>query len=323
MKCKLSIIIPIYNCEKYIGKCVDSLLKQKYDDFEIILVDDGSTDGSTRICEDYSNHYKKVIFIHKENGGVSSARNAGLKKAHGKYIGFIDADDFVSSDMFFKMICEIEKNNCDMAICGYYVVKNNEKIFKDWEKNVPHVLSKEEFLYYLSGKFYRGFVWNKLYKKSLIKSLTFDESISICEDMLFNVNYGKNVNKVVFLKEKLYNYVIRCGSAVNSKYSEKCLTEIKSYKKIISLLYDCEEKVYIGFCEAALETALKIKLKTIGNNISTDEKKIINDFIDENYIKILKDSNIGFNKKTYFWIFKNCIYIVWIFKMVMKRRKKR
>ena len=115
----LSVIVPIYNVEKYLPKCIDSILAQNYSEIEVILVDDGSPDGCPEICDNYAEKDKRIVVIHQKNLGVSAARNAGLKAAHGEYIGFVDPDDWISPSMYQEMITALERENADLAICGY------------------------------------------------------------------------------------------------------------------------------------------------------------------------------------------------------------
>ena len=122
---KISIIVPVYNVERYLGKCINSILNQTFADFELILVDDGSTDRSGYICDDYKKKDNRIKVIHKENGGLSSARNAGLDIAKEKYIGFVDSDDFINKNMYEFLYKDIKVNNSDIAICDYEEVYEN------------------------------------------------------------------------------------------------------------------------------------------------------------------------------------------------------
>ena len=126
---KISIIVPIYNVEKYLRKCIDSILNQSYDNLQIILVDDGSPDNCPKICDEYLNKDNRIQVIHKSNGGLSSARNAGIKVANGKYIAFIDSDDYIELNMIEKLVNAIEKSNADLCICGIRWVNKDGTLF--------------------------------------------------------------------------------------------------------------------------------------------------------------------------------------------------
>jgi glycosyltransferase involved in cell wall biosynthesis len=133
--CEISIIVPVYDVEKYLKKCVDSILNQTFKDFELILVDDGSPDNSGAICDQYAEKDSRVRVIHKENGGLSDARNAGIEVARGKYLGFVDSDDFVNEDMYKQLYTSIIENNADLSICGIFDLYEGKTPIKKTEKN--------------------------------------------------------------------------------------------------------------------------------------------------------------------------------------------
>ena len=142
--CEISIIVPVYKVEKYLKKCVDSILAQTFTDFELILVDDGSPDDSGKICEEYAEKDARVRVLHKENGGLSSARNAGIEVAKGKYLGFIDSDDYIAEDMYELLYNTIIKEDADLSICGIYdVYEGKAPIVKP---TIEKVVSAEEAL---------------------------------------------------------------------------------------------------------------------------------------------------------------------------------
>lgn len=198
----ISIIIPVYNVEKYIEKCIHSVMEQTYKNIEIIMINDGSTDNCGKICDEYAKKDNRIKVIHQKNEGVSSARNKGIRECTGKYIGFVDGDDIIDTDMFEKLYESITKNESDLAICNYYPNKDfcgvDEII--DIETALDLILDKDK---------YKGFVVNKLYKKSILKDQKFDEKIDICEDLIFNCQYIIKCCKCSIVNEKLYNYISR------------------------------------------------------------------------------------------------------------------
>ena len=167
----LSIIIPVYNAEKYLDKCLDNIINQSFNNYEIILVNDGSTDNSEKIVDDYVNKYSNIIKINKKNGGPGAARDEGLKIARGNYISFVDSDDYVDSNMLSYMMNYIKKYNCDIAICGIYMFddytgKELGKIELS-EENREKPLNREELItLYLNNKI-TGHLWNKIYKRKI------------------------------------------------------------------------------------------------------------------------------------------------------------
>lgn len=223
----ITIIVPIYNGEKYLDRCIQSILGQTYKNIEIILINDGSTDGSSKICRKYQKSYNNIVFIDKQNEGVSKTRNVGLKYAKGEYVGFVDSDDFIEKNMYSELYNNMKKCKSDLSICNYSY--NNDIELKN-------IFSSQEALEYLfEKKYFRGFLWNKLYKMSIIKnnSIYLDEDVFICEDLLFNYKYIKKCEKISYLDLKLYNYEINNTSALHSGLDKKYLTIVQAYEKII------------------------------------------------------------------------------------------
>lgn len=233
----ISIIIPIYNVEKYLNKCIDSVINQTYKNLEIILVNDGSTDNCGNICDQYKKIDKRIKVIHKKNGGVSSARNVALSNIKGEYIYFIDSDDYIEKDTIELLFNNIIEFDSDIACCNYYKEYDNEK--KDIIiSNLKQIMNREEFLNsILNDNSISGYLWNKLYKRELFdKNIRFDESIKIMEDLIVNLNITKNISKISYVDKPLYHYVQRSNSALNSKDILKMKGSLNSYVQIIELL---------------------------------------------------------------------------------------
>ena len=167
---EVSVIIPVYKVEKYIHKCIDSVLNQTFRDIQVILVDDGSPDNCGHICDEYSKADKRVSVVHKENGGLSDARNAGMKYAEGNYILFVDSDDYIEHDMIEYMYSRIKDSDADMATCGIYEVYSDR--IEEQKREPDFVCSGEEaFRCILQGHTIRGEVWNKLIRKSCMSGI--------------------------------------------------------------------------------------------------------------------------------------------------------
>lgn len=177
-KPKISIIVPVYNVEKYLERCLDSILSQSFNAFELILVNDGSTDNSYKICEKYSYNDKRIKLINKENGGLSSARNAGIEASQGEYIGFIDSDDYIDKFMYEILYNYAEKNKSDIVICKYKKVDANFGMNENLNYNVEEInYSNFQALNQLYEENNIEFVvmWNKLYKRSLFDNIKFPD----------------------------------------------------------------------------------------------------------------------------------------------------
>ena len=218
-KPELSIIIPVYNVEEYLRVCVDSVLQQTFADFELILIDDGSSDKSGQICDEYSVKDNRVHVIHQENAGVSSARNAGLAYASGEYISFVDADDCINFRMYEILLETMKSSTADLGICGVDIIKKDTDIKQiNYKKNKDITWSASDcvsHLFDMPPAIYNS-CCNKLFRKSLIKT-RFDSTIKIYEDAKFLTEYLTYSQKVVHLPDcKLYMIRNREGSATRS-----------------------------------------------------------------------------------------------------------
>lgn len=228
----LSIIIPVFNGELCIEKCVKSIEKQKYSNYELILINDGSTDNTFEICERLAQKNKKIKIFNKKNTGVSDTRNLGINEAKGKYIQFVDADDEIYPTLSSKLIDLIKKEQADLGICGYTVIKNKKEINKVNEnKNCNNY--DLDFLY---EKYLLHPIWNKVYIKEKISNM-FDKRITLGEDLLFNINYLKYNSKIAFLPENLYRYNVTTTKTLSSKYSENLIFVNKLIYTKINELY--------------------------------------------------------------------------------------
>lgn len=215
----VSIIIPIYNAEKNLRRCIESVLKQEYTNFELILVDDGSSDSSGVICDEYREKEHRIRVVHKKNTGVSDSRNIGISMAQGEYIQFLDSDDWITSEATGLMVRMAEEHHCDMVISDFYRVVG-ERVSHKGDIPEEGVLSRVEFASYMLEKpadFYYGVLWNKLYKREIIEKhqLRMDKDISWCEDFMFNLEYIRHIERVYVSRVPFYYYVKTKGSLVN------------------------------------------------------------------------------------------------------------
>lgn len=229
----ISVIVPVYNVSQYLRQCVDSILSQSYQNLEVILVDDGSTDSSGIICDQYAQADNRIIVIHKENGGLSDARNAGLKVAKGEYIGFVDSDDFIHPDMY-KLLAEIlEDNQADIAIAnwqGFFDGRESE-LHDNGTGNIMCFENIEtlEFLIYGKDKYRISFsVWDRLYCKEAIGDFFFPKG-KCYEDVVWSAKVFYGTKKSVYIDKSLYYYRRRDDSIVglDSKHgvSRRVLTD--------------------------------------------------------------------------------------------------
>lgn len=213
----ISVIVPIYNVEKYLKKCIDSIINQTLKDIEIILVDDGSTDNSPKILDDYAKKDKRVKVIHKENGGQGSARNEGLNIARGKYIGFVDSDDWIDLNMYEELYKDIVENNSDISVCSRKVFDENNNLNGKVELNNEVInlnrLGIEGYIIKRLLSPHTVVVYNKLYKSTVIHDIRFKDVHEVgSEDTLFNYCVLFNVKTISSINTTYYNGLERSGS---------------------------------------------------------------------------------------------------------------
>jgi len=233
---KISIIIPVYKTEKYLAKCLDSVLSQTYSDFECILVEDGSPDSCGKICDEYAVKDSRIIVIHQNNSGVASARNTGMDKASGSWIMFIDSDDWIEPDLLGIAISEAERHEADIVQWNYIpfgverFIQKYQSVQEGWLE-----VSKEKPL-----PWWMGMCWSRLYSADLIhrNSLRFPENIRLCEDTLFSYSAIAYANKIWCVEKKLYHYQCRDDSALHTSDRAKIEDKIQVLKNMEQLFSD-------------------------------------------------------------------------------------
>ncbi len=208
---KISIIIPIYKVEQYIDKCIQSILAQTFTDFELLLIDDGSPDKSGEMCDAWAQKDSRVVVIHKENGGVSSARNVGLENAKGEYIMFCDSDDYVEPTWCEELLGMIEQHPNSWCFCGCNCVDAYDNVFGPncvYNTSVVYQTLPISEYWNIYTTNYSALLWIRIFQTSIIKenNIRFDENMSVSEDVLFNLEYGKYCDEIAIVNLPLYNH---------------------------------------------------------------------------------------------------------------------
>lgn len=260
---KISVIVPVYNVEKYLEKCVNSIISQTYPNIELVLVDDGSTDNSGKICDDLKKNDQRIKVVHKENGGLSSARNAGINESTGAYYGFIDSDDFIDKEMFSTLYEAIKRTGKDIASCGRYVDVFGQYCVEEFVLGKERVFSREEAIAeVLLLEKVDVSACDKLYKNTLFETVRYPEG-QISEDAAVIFDLLDKSNGVVHVGKPFYHYVFRKNSITKSSYSARkhdVITNIKSIDSFISQKHPSlmtESRIYACICSAALIMDMK------------------------------------------------------------------
>lgn len=282
----ISVIVPVYNVEKYLNRCVESICSQTYDNLEIILVDDGSTDHSGSMCDDFAVTDKRISVVHKQNGGLSDARNAGMAVANGEYICFFDSDDWVEKDVLEKAQKALTESVADIAIWGFSkdFVDAQESVLRSETLNksacVCSKANKEYFLFAEdSGLAMVGYAWNKLYRRSILveNELEFEKGVSLVEDMLFNAQAISAANAIVFVDTIGTHYIQRGRETLGAKFYPNfyelklracCAREalLKAYGATEEEVYKIMESSYL----AAIKSSCRMACQT--NSLSRKDR---------------------------------------------------
>lgn len=303
--CVLSIIVPVYNAEKYLRDCIESILSQTFSGFELILVDDGSTDSSGEICREYANKDNRVRVIHQENKDVSGARNSGLNIANGEIIGFVDSDDWIESDMYETLIKDMEKYQADVVICGFdekFAINIDDKNLKKCDRKVFFLDSEEALKSMFLNKSENGVKWgggyvmNRIYKRKSFVNFKFQEKIICNEDSVFSWDIFHESKKIVCHPCVKYHYRQVKTSKVHKDFDGKYINNVEASYYI----YKKTEKYYPRLSSLALSAYFN-------NLILLADELILHDKLNEFYCvkekmkKILKKkifcNAISFNKK--------------------------
>lgn len=307
---KISIIVPIYNAEKTINRCIDSLLKQTYKNIEIILINDGSIDNSLLICKNYAAKDKRVVVINKSNGGVSSARNAGIVKVSGNYIMFCDSDDYVY-DNWCEEMYKMYKDNY-LIMCGYNMIKDKKIINSIIPKSISKIVDKNKVMELENYGFFSPF--NKLYNAKIIKNnnIYFDSNLNFGEDLIFNLSYLMHISKGVLLVDKaLYAYDVTNDESLSKVFTINLIDQIYYfYKQVKELMKK------IGINDIYQE-------KILHNHVYNDIERYIYDIVFTDcidYHKKIKVINYILNSDTYQECIKDIKFINLIYKFCSLRK---
>lgn len=285
MKPLISIIIPVWNVDQFIEKCLDSLLGQTYDNLQIILVDDGSPDSSGRICDIYAQKDSRIEVIHQKNAGVCNARNTALKYVRGEYVGFVDPDDWVAPDMFEYLLRGIEREQADIACCHYYRVTQEEEIYSQCD-GIDYVYTQEEAITELINRFLiRNVFWNKLFRTEIFNGITFPEGV-IYEGTVMIYQLFLRAQKIVMLGQPKYYYVDNPKSYINSDsfpyYTDFVMAHIGRYRVLEKKFPNLKKKMMQDLLTAFFKFQYMYKVTT--RVIQNEEKRIqqIQQFFEEN-----------------------------------------
>lgn len=328
---KISVIVPVYNAESRLQLCVENILRQTFADFELILVDDGSKDSSPQICDSFSESDARVRVLHKNNGGVSQARNDGIRIASGEYITFIDSDDTVNFDYFENMLKKAESTDIDGLYSGLVMetwsdtsmIKQDIYSFDEEDvKDVKELLESMEISYPLiciCGP------CCKLYKRAIVEKyqIRFDEKLALGEDTIFNLNYLEHCSRIMVTTDSYYHYYRGDSSSLFSKLNKECYEiHVNVYDKMRELMINTEcsseamerfEEMYVNLMVGCIHRFFQFKDETTVK----ERIEIIKKVASNNYVKAFRTSSIGMKSRFVVYLLqhnliKQIYFIFWI-----------
>lgn len=294
---KVSVVIPVYNCEAYIERCIKSLLKQSLKEVEIVLVDDGSKDNSLKICQSYAEKYSNVKVKHIENSGAATARIEGIRMATGQYIGFVDSDDWVQENMYQTLYTEAERLEVDIIQCGYEIVDSEEKkIDSEFDPRETRVYEASDALRQLLGveekKEFNFLLWNKIYKADIFKNLELPTYIKTNNDVPVIPRTFCQAKKVAAIDTKFVYYFMRNNSENKSisdhlKTSKEKLvwSHIKAFNDISLYFKNIDREIYMASLKYTVSWALTAYVR---KGMSKECKR--------DAIRVIKESKVWGNK---------------------------
>jgi len=304
MDFKISVVVPIYNVQKYLSKCIVSILKQTYTNIEVILINDGSTDNSLKICEYYKLLDSRIKLINSKNKGVSSARNLGVKYSSGDFVGFVDSDDFIEINMYETMINCIIANQADICVLSKYTIKNSN-IIKLCSIDSYTALKKLFLLQFPTS------LWAYLYNAKILKEVVLDENIYFFEDFKFNYSILRNCKCISLCNYYLYNYKINDYSINNQEINDKKITCLEISDSITEDLKENNIRELVKFIPFFTSHFIVSMVLCILRSNSIDKKycKIISQHSRKNLFIIIFCKYVPLNYKliTYITCFNNVI----------------
>ncbi|MFD2306498.1 glycosyltransferase family 2 protein [Enterococcus termitis] len=295
---EISIIVPVYNVEKYLDKCVQSILNQTFKDFELILVDDGSPDNSGVMCDQYAEQDARVSVIHQENGGLSAARNAGIEKAKGRYLGFVDSDDYIAEDMYELLYTNLKREDADLATVGFLdIYAGKEPVIKEKKYIVTDMIGAAKITF--EGKLSTISATNKLYKKEIFDYVRYPVGM-ITEDAAVILDVLEQTKKVVIDTSQKYCYYHRENSISSNHFTRKDLDMIKAWEdneaRVLEKYPDLVCIAHTRVCWAYFTVLDKMMNSPLTTEDQKTQKEIIK-FLCKNFTFVLKNQYFTKSRK--------------------------
>lgn len=300
----ISIIVPIYNVEKYLDRCIDSLLKQTYSNIDIILVDDGSTDNCPNICDSWSQKDKRVRVVHQNNKGAAAAKNTGLKEALGDLIAFCDADDYLHVDMLQIMSDCMDRTKSDIVICGVNWVTESGSVIRTEKSNNTELYQPDAMRNLLENRKIKEQVWDKLYKRQCLENILFIEKKKI-DDVFWTYKVIGNAQKIAIIHDPLYYYTQRESSVMGIGYQDYWIQALEAYLLRCEYINERYPELYNDALSCLIKTCMYHMQMALNDKKKKNDKVLISELI--KIIQYEKKGNIyegqNIKQKVWLWCF--------------------
>lgn len=297
---EISIIVPVYNVEKYLKKCLDSILAQTFIDFELLLIDDGSTDSSGKICDEYGRKDERIKVYHKDNGGLSSARNYGIERSNAPFLGFVDSDDYIDADMYEVLYRNLKNEDADISMCSLFDIYNGKppKVNAQTEYFVTNAC--EAIRIVMEAKITSVTAWNKLYKRELFQNVRYPEG-KTAEDASVIVELLMQTNKNVITTEQKYYYVHRINSITTGEFTAIDYDVIEAWRKNYRLVKEnypqLLDVVRMRVCGAYFYVLDKMIMTDLVDEADKEKEKQVIKYLKKNFRLIIKREHFKKSRK--------------------------
>ncbi|WP_195986271.1 glycosyltransferase family 2 protein [Clostridium sp. D33t1_170424_F3] len=292
----ISIVIPIYNVREYVARCLDSVLKQTYQNFEVICIDDGSTDGSGKLCDEYAVLDQRVSVHHIKNSGVSSARNLGLSLVQGEFFAFVDSDDYIEANYLEVLYTNLKNHDCEVSSCLFVLNDVSGEPLNQVDDSQSEIMlftgNKECIHNFIcSGISMEGMVWNKLYRTEKFRNIQFDKNIKVNEDCLYTFDVMSNCDKACLTDKRLYHWCYRAESACRTRNVKFDFANADIFERLLNKTLNInDEEVTLQLKENYVYAVMKIMLYTRGARYDKNVVDVINRV--KQYSRDLKKSSV-------------------------------
>lgn len=320
----ISVIIPVYNVERFLNRCLESVVNQTYKNLEILLIDDGSPDNCPVICDKWAVTDERIRVYHKKNGGLSDARNYGMKYAKGQYFAFVDSDDFIEKDMYEKMIHAILENDCKLACCGRYYYKEGKATPAFVQNSVKVYSDVEAFQELLDNGMIEEAAWDKLYARELWKGLEYPIG-EVNEDIVVAPEIIRRSGRIVHIGDPKYYYCYNGNSITKSDYKERnivMLRHIDELRNYVQKNYpSLEHKVKVIEAKYAMNTMISILISVGGVKKNRNHYKEYKKRLKKSYAELVRSKNFSKKKKAEAFLLLVGMYApVWKIMKIVKKR---